>query len=422
MATTQTDRGDGPARHPHAGSKHNLLTIPLEMFERIAEFAEPRSLLSIRQVNREAGEKVKRIYVEEHFTKRAFLLWDEDSVGTLMDIAKHPVFGPAMKRVYICADEVAKGGHKWVLEQEARAPELWDRTLGRPVEERIMHLQRMEQWTKLALAQHEFRKRCGDLHLLVMAFSHFRRIGSNVGVSITNQPTTSLTAKGSPTLELLSGQKLMHGMSDCLAVSTVLEALAVAGLPTPEVSIWLDNSDWDVYTLNQCPTTYEYARSVFRRVQRLSVLTDVPAEDTTTQDARHTAELFGSCEEIQRLTLAACTPFDADLDGSSPHDDFIYALLHQTFPTLTSLWLQSFSVPLKHLIAFMKRHKKLEAVALCQTSFHSLEELDEGSTSEEGEHGVRVEKLLLEAAPGIKVTVSGGAEVREWKVEETISG
>lgn len=98
MTTTHTTGGD-------SASKHNILTIPLEIFEAVAERAEPEDLLNLRLVNREAAQKVKRTFIATHFTERMFLLTYEESLLTLLAIAKHPEYGRAIQTLLFSSDE-----------------------------------------------------------------------------------------------------------------------------------------------------------------------------------------------------------------------------------------------------------------------------------------------------------------------------
>lgn len=84
----------------------SFLGVPAELFERFAQFAEPKDLLALRLTCRDAAAKVLRTYTEVHFSHRHILLSEETNLRIAIDVAQHPVFGGALKKLSIHLVEI----------------------------------------------------------------------------------------------------------------------------------------------------------------------------------------------------------------------------------------------------------------------------------------------------------------------------
>jgi hypothetical protein len=68
-------------------SPPTLLSIAPELFGRIADVVDGKDLLNLRLVCRESNDKTMHTYVQKHFTTRAFLLSNEESLRCLVAIS-----------------------------------------------------------------------------------------------------------------------------------------------------------------------------------------------------------------------------------------------------------------------------------------------------------------------------------------------
>jgi hypothetical protein len=83
-----------------------LLGLPPEMFELVARSAEPKDLLAMRLIDREARDKTQRTFEQVYFTYRAFLLSSEESLRTLFKISSHNIFGRTLREVSLCVEQI----------------------------------------------------------------------------------------------------------------------------------------------------------------------------------------------------------------------------------------------------------------------------------------------------------------------------
>ena len=90
--------------HSNPGGKHTILTIPLELFERVAELSDPRDLLVLRLVNRECGAKTLRTFKNVHSRRKAYHLASKDSLRSLLHLARNEEFACALRRLILCVD------------------------------------------------------------------------------------------------------------------------------------------------------------------------------------------------------------------------------------------------------------------------------------------------------------------------------
>lgn len=83
-----------------SGDAASLSNLPPELIELIGEHVDTRDMCALRLVCRHMAEKVlQTTFTRVHFGKRGCLMFDLVSLQTLLKIAVHPVFGPAIKEL-----------------------------------------------------------------------------------------------------------------------------------------------------------------------------------------------------------------------------------------------------------------------------------------------------------------------------------
>lgn len=148
---------------------NNILTIPPELFDLVARFAQPCDLLALRLVCREASEKVHDVFRDVHFSTCAVLFSSEDSLRTLLSVARQELFfSRAVRKIIFCPN---------VVDDEA------DGSSYVPPPD-------IHECQKLAVAESDRLILLGlDLELLVQVFATLAQRGKVVEVQIANYPS-----------------------------------------------------------------------------------------------------------------------------------------------------------------------------------------------------------------------------------------
>ena len=192
---SDSNGGSGDDTTEQTSSK-TLLTVPLEIFEHIAWLSDPQDLLALRLLSKETGDKVLRTFKKIHFTERAFLLSNEDSLRTLLEIAQQKGFGASLETVILCTDEVPRRNHH-SLENPYSRP----KDLELPVMERMARQAREQQWSFLLEQQEQFWEREVNLLLLTSLFANLRCLNHAIEVEVTNQWVIQRIARESKILD-----------------------------------------------------------------------------------------------------------------------------------------------------------------------------------------------------------------------------
>lgn len=415
MAAAQTAAGDVPGNDSHNGNKHNILTIPLEMFERIAELAEPEDLLNLRLVNRETADRVERNFIATHFSERMFLISYQDNLETLLAIANHPQFGNALRVVYLCNEELPGPDHPLI--QNGRCVKRWERVDDNSIDSQIFRELQDREWLRLVEEQKQFLERDGDVHMLVRTFQAFQRNGNIPAVMLMDQEEAAMSARGARTMERLSGRKLIWGMDDNRPVKSPLVALTLADFPLTSLTVGFDNFGWDIFELVRDEAVRESARAVFHNLKHLNLFSRSDMHDPTNlKIATDAAAIFGDCVNLERLEIDVWTP--------AMHPDvvclnirFLKRLFGQEMPRMQELHLAGFFVDFVSLVLFIRRQRELARVAVERNDFFLLGDYDDHRNDKHGRHAECVETLLREAT-GLADVSAYGSRVPEWGKRE----
>ena len=341
---------------PEKPSSHNILTIPPEVFERIAEEADPEVLLALRLVSKETDERVFRTHLKTHFSERAFLLSSEDSLRTLLAISENETFARALDTVELCIDDIPSEDHPCHVNR-TRAP-LHELTL----RERIQRTQQDPMRKFICERQEQFRQRDGDLHLLTIIFSRFKLLDHDVEVKVVDKYEACECPNQQKTLEALSGQELIWTEDDQRPVTIVLEALALSGLRIDAFTTRFDNFGWPIHALTDTPQRAMYSTRVFQHLKKLHLNTEFEHSAPSVNALIAFANLMSSASLIEDLLIEEWT---LPWRESHPHTyDLavrgISQCLRDNFPALKLLIVQGFDIPQEELVSIIERHPKLE--------------------------------------------------------------
>ena len=397
-----------------ADKTNSLLTIPLEMFEAIAASVEPDDLLNLRLVNLETEAKVHRTFVATHFTERMFLVSFEESLRTLLAIAKHEEFGRTMRTIILGTEELPNAAHPLVLDGVL----LWRsrEATGTSVSAKIRAEQEDREWRRLLTEKEEYLGRDGQVHLLAMIFSAFRQCNNAPVVKIMDQGEAGMAAHGVRTLRKLSARQPFWAWDCDRPINDVFSGLTLAETAITSLTINIDNSGWSFYGLVADATTTECAASVFSKLKNLHISSS-SSDEYGELDAEKAATLFSVCHLLENLRFEMYTPAMYETPATAVNRHFILALLGRHLPVLKNITLQGFSVHFPDLIAFIARHESLTSAAFNHSCFCLLGEYDDGVNDKEGRHSECVQNILREVTGLSNISVSWGM-VCQWRARE----
>lgn len=218
MADTEQSAQDDPTTATDL--KSYLLNIATEIFEQVAESAQPKDLKALRLASRDTNQKSLRTFAEAYFTERAHLLCSKRSLTVLLNIAKHPTFARSMRTVVLCDDEMdSENVH-------TPAPKL------------------STSQRKAFRAQiDEFQDGNLDLHILTTIFAYFRLVDNPIGIQVLNSSQTLLAVQGdAELLQFLSGFQ-----PENRPVEIVLQALQLSALDTIKLAVHHHTWVWSLF-------------------------------------------------------------------------------------------------------------------------------------------------------------------------------
>ena len=347
-----------------------ILTLPLKIFEHIAELAQPEDLTALRLTCKEAAANSQRPFAKAFFTKRAFLLSDEESLRTLLTIAEHETFGRTMETVVICVDEVPSDDHT-AMRLAAFGPQDDER-------ESITkaRLRTKQQWEDRRVILDQRKLMQGqkiDVWLLFEALTQFKKHGNVIKLQVMDQGEAGIAARNAKTLEYLSGGRLWWMESNERLVDTVLRALVPSKLLVEHFTVSMDNCSWSIQHLTNDVSIYSDAIQAFGSLKYLRLRFDVE-QDAGPEDAAKFVRLIESAQCLERLSLQALRP-------SFFTNPTILKLLGTLFMTselaaLRFLDLQGIPADFSHVVTFLKRHRKVEHLHFHGNHSNTLWECD----------------------------------------------
>lgn len=176
--TSESNTADGIAT-PNP-SLHNILTIPLELFERIAELADPRDLPYLRLVNKECAARVLRTFKKMHFAKRAHLISSKDSLQGLLHLVRDDHFGRAIRTLVLCVDVLPQEQHPQFLQWHTYPASFREDTYkGHQNRKRAAG-----KYQDFLRTQQSFIAEEDDLCLLTTIFSYLKQLNNRVAIQI----------------------------------------------------------------------------------------------------------------------------------------------------------------------------------------------------------------------------------------------
>ena len=89
--------------HPNEQNRESdLLRIPVELLEHVAEHLDASDFGSLRLACKEVAERVDHVFANKFFSERCFLTSDITSLATLLQISGHESYSKSMRRIWLC--------------------------------------------------------------------------------------------------------------------------------------------------------------------------------------------------------------------------------------------------------------------------------------------------------------------------------
>lgn len=285
----------------------------------------------------------------------------EKSLLTLLVIAEHPEFGPAMETVLFSNMELPGPDHRFMQDENA---ERLHHFHGEDKQDlKILSEVQDREWGRLVEEQEHFFDRQRHVELLTKIFTSFCERGLSPTVEPTDEHSTGMEGWGTRTLEVLSARALAPAEDDDGPVGSLLSALASSKLELKGLKIYFENFGWHIHDLTSDMMVKECAQSISRTLTRLEIHTCF--FDVSEENAVETAELIGICTHLEILTL----DFFPAVKGLPAENPFLSALSRQSRPNLKRLDLRALNIPLQELLDFEERHKNLMAIFIGHDSF-----------------------------------------------------
>ena len=376
-----------------AAPYHGLTTIPLEVFERIAEHAEPQDLLPLRLASREIASRVYRTYVKAHFTERAFLLYSKDSLQTLLEIAESEDLAQYMTTLILCTDFLtAEDMDDMDMFVEPYISQM-------PVAEaRFLRQSRIKRWKVLFEEQSTFDAE-GLLAKLTLIFARFRQSGNAIGIKITTQYAEAFNADSHSAMYYKTIRAETGGpvwiRSDCERRSheVIFEALNLSCLKietfnNSESNVPLPSS---VIASNKAfVDTYIVASTL--RCLKLQVYCE--KEDSVTELTR-LYSMLSHLESLEELELDSYLEVDPALMRANKQLD--PALFCLDLPLIKTFVLRQWSIKYADLLAFLRAQQELVAAA-CKNCYVMLNAEHHELTPSEGPGNAQEQLIELDAS------------------------
>lgn len=360
-----------------ATSDINLLTLPPEMFERIAQSLPIEDLPYLRLTCRDAAAKVERTYVQAHFTDRGFLLCYKQSLQTAIDIARHEKFGKALKSITLYVDDIK--------------PKLINRSVAYHLTPFGRVQQRLHQdgcdaaRKQLFNQQQAMREEEDDLNALTVLFSHLRQHAGAIEVEVVtrhddrgNLPRPARHPWGWATIDVQTGNGL-HIPDDvnCHISNIVISAIAISGFQP--ITLWLGGFSWrlPLSAFHGAGSRLQGLVHTFEKLRKLHISLWTVwhwQDDDPALQSQSLAILISGAQHLQELSI----DIEWDWEKFSAWDndlavEVVFNALSsidgQYLPNLRILRLQGHTIEARDVVAFVRNRTSIQLLDLVECSF-----------------------------------------------------
>lgn len=391
-SATSTSGSDG------ATDKAHLSNMPPELFNVVARDIDVNDRVSLRFACRGTSAKVSDAYVEDHFTDYSLLLRNKESLENACQMARHPVFGAAIRKVTIFVDRLRachinpqNRGRRWTKKQLFDA---LDRPNKFPLLDHITkdyYLALVNRTHRLLDDQDDLYKTGRGLPLLVDFFSILKTHGGVQEVEIAaevekrNRKACTLRnvnqVRDCFKLRKAGFQYVSPSTKHRWPFSIILEALyrssiAVGCLDVGTVSPYGRWSPpWGIRSDALCaqPGMCKMAEKVLSQVERAGL--HVGRDSAQADYFTCLLDVLSAAPKLTTLHLDFSTGEESDYDmypsfRMTMNYKCIVALLPSTFPHLKELSLAYLDLDLSDLATFIHQQKELKLLRLRQVNLY----------------------------------------------------
>ncbi|WPV22548.1 hypothetical protein CLAFUW4_14694 [Fulvia fulva] len=324
------------------------------------------------------ASKVLRTYARVLFEHQAYYLNSEASLDRATLIAKHPVFGPALRILSLFVEEVERD---YDLEDETALTEKIDashkrkmRGLGMPPstnhEKRLRALdQRRVSW----LEQERFRAEGKQNRALRQLMDQIILNGKEVEMALTDRGGCDVKPTRPNDCVMSGASSRSPGHHSAEPIEVIHRALRGSGILGHLVtSLSLDARDW---CLPACIRSPNFDGLTYLGLE-LNTVRDYPVGHALAPGFQFDSEkdvvrpLLNAVVAAATRSLRHLAVYDVSfakagsMPPSSSRADVIWLLLNETMPLLESLELVGGHVKIQELIAFARRHSSLQQLDL----------------------------------------------------------
>ncbi|KAK4609064.1 hypothetical protein CLAFUR4_14254 [Fulvia fulva] len=357
-------------------SKAALDTIPQEIFDEVIHhlgfdwvygYHKYKKLLAqLRLVSKAVNVKISKKFADNFFSTIEVLLSDRESLENALAVARHPVFGAAVRKVILHIDELSDehiAGYS-VGEQGSFSDE------------------HVAATTSMLLAQKLLHDSHDGLKALILTFCHLRLHGNVELVAVVDRTrgghAWKNTAPQYSAFESKYGTSLLRlkppRPDNVRQVTMLMQALSLSAVAPKRV--YLNNRAWTlpahVFSTNVDLLTT--CREIMAPIEELQLSVWVKSGSESLESAKSFFEMLASGPNLKSLALVIRTnkrylggeraierefrKLEADRTGVSA------LILQCTMPKLQELTLQGSDISYADLKTFVARHDGLQKLSL----------------------------------------------------------
>lgn len=338
------------AAPPQATPSHNLLTVPPEVTERIAQHLDPHCLSALRLVSRETAARIFRTYGKAHFAVSVFTLCSPKSLDALVAVARSEL-APFMKTITLCADNLVDPEtepHYGAMRRYADGEgPLW------------VHAQRRgyEAECQAYKAQQTLASTNQDLRILTTSLCGLRRKGIRPSIEVM---TYEFMDRSPLHLQGRTAGPVANTYEMCVAryCDITLDAIASSGIELEGFAVMCEWAGMPISKFVRQPATLDNMVTVFSRLRRLELYFTSRQHDQ--EATARLSQCLANAPNLQHLDLTSHNEHLTQLDQD---------LLRLMFPALMQWHLSGWTVHYSDALNYMRKHGNLHRASFIRCCF-----------------------------------------------------
>lgn len=334
-----------------ASSTHNLLTVPPEVCERIAQLADPPVLLNLRLTSKETAARILRTYGQTLFGHMSFMMCFLEDLNRLLSVSQSEL-ATFMTTITLVVNSIPNPNGRLHLSRTELDTEQVKGISQRELQS-LMESQN-ERLEEMYSIQEDNETSKLDLWTLNMAFCHLRQKNTRPAIQIADLLSVTKRPQYREIMLAETGvQPTLYTAEVYRHVQTVFEALVLSDLQTQHLATNLVEVGAPLSMMMRDDVSAARISPIFNHLHYLCLVIDA---DPGVKEG-HLARLF-------KCLSAAPKMRELRLESLRPWRECPFRLFRQTFATLTSLYICSWKIQYSELVQFLKVQPKLEYLEL----------------------------------------------------------